>query len=205
MDIKTIVFDFGGVLIDWNPRYFYKDIFNDDQRMEWFLREVCNDGWNAELDRGMTFAQGIEELKKRQPEELHPLIEVYHQGWEKMLGGPLDGTVSILERLKAGGRYKLYGLTNWSAETFPIAMERYPFLKLFDGIVVSGEERLIKPDPAIFRLLIERYGFDPGHSVYIDDNLKNVEAADRQGFNAVHFTSPQALEKELDGLGVGLG
>jgi 2-haloacid dehalogenase len=198
--IDTVVFDFGGVLIDWNPRYYYRDAFRDDNRMELFLRDICNDEWNARLDGGGTFAETIEWLKGVQPAEWHPYIDGYQSGWERMLGGTFDGSIEILRSLK--GRYRLYGLTNWSAETFPIALARFDFLALFEGIVVSGREGLIKPDPAIFRLLADRYGITPGRAVFIDDNARNVEAALALGFNAIRFTSSDVLRTELAQLGV---
>ncbi|MDR0510721.1 MAG: HAD family phosphatase [Rikenellaceae bacterium] len=200
MMIETIVFDFGGVLIDWNPRHYYRDVFADDARMEVFLSEICDDEWNARLDRGSSFAVETERLKARQPAEWHPYIDAYAQGWVRMLGGAIEGSVEILRSLK--GRYRLYGLTNWSAETFPVARAKFGFLGLFDGIAVSGEEGMIKPDPEFFRLLCSRYNVAPEKSIFIDDNARNVEAANALGFNAIRFTSPEALRQGLEGLGV---
>lgn len=201
MAIRNIVFDFGGVLVDWNPRYFYRDLFRTEEEMEWFMANVCNDEWNAELDRGRTFAEGIAARKAEMP-EYSAMIELYWEGWPKMLDAEIADSVEVLKSL--AGRYGLYGLTNWSAETFPIARARHSFFDLFDGIIVSGEVRLIKPDKAIFRLLLDTFGLKADECVYIDDNLKNVSAAAELGFNAIHFTTPASLRHELTALGVGM-
>lgn len=183
--IRNIVFDFGGVLIDWNPRYLYRTYFNDDRKMEYFLSHVCTGEWNAEHDRGRTFDEGVRLLEERFP-QYSEAIRLYRDGWESMLHGEFPGTVALLMKLKKLG-YGIYGLTNWSAETFPIARSKYPVLHRFDGIVVSGQEKLIKPDPRIFGILLERYGLNAGECIFIDDSPANIETAARLGFNTVLF------------------
>lgn len=183
--IRNIVFDFGGVLIDWNPRYLYRTYFNDDREMEYFLSHVCTGEWNAEHDRGRTFDEGVRLLEERFP-QYSEAIRLYRDGWESMLNGEFPGTVALLMKLKKLG-YGIYGLTNWSAETFPIALSKYPVLHRFDGIVVSGQEKLIKPDPKIFGILLERYGLNAGECIFIDDSPANIETAARLGFNTVLF------------------
>ena len=197
---RVVVFDLGGVLIDWNPRHLYRQLFDDEAAMERFLAEVCHTAWNEEQDRGRTFAEAIEEAAGRFPEE-RALIEAYHQRWGEMLAGPIEGSVAVLAELKEAG-HELHALTNWSVETFPIARERYAFLNWFGSILVSGEERLIKPDPRIFELLLERIGRTAEACVYIDDNPKNAAAAAALGFDAVHFRSPAQLRADLTRLGV---
>ena len=183
--IRNIVFDFGGVLIDWNPRYLYRTYFNDDREMEYFLSHVCTGEWNAEHDRGRTFDEGVRLLEERFP-QYSEAIRLYRDGWESMLHGEFPGTVALLMKLKKLG-YGIYGLTNWSAETFPIARSKYPVLHRFDGIVVSGQEKLIKPDPRIFGILLERYGLNAGECIFIDDSPANIATAARLGFNTVLF------------------
>jgi 2-haloacid dehalogenase len=197
---RVVVFDLGGVLIDWNPRHLYRQLFDDEAAMERFLAEVCHTAWNEEQDRGRTFAEAIEEAAGRFPDH-RALIQAYHQRWGEMLAGPIEGSVALLAELKEAG-HELHALTNWSVETFPIARERYQFLTWFESILVSGEERLIKPDPRIFQLLLERIGRTAEACVYIDDNPKNAAAAAALGFDAVHFKSPEELRAELTRLGV---
>jgi 2-haloacid dehalogenase len=192
---KAVVFDLGGVLIDWDPRYLYRKLLADEAAVEEFLATVCTPEWNAEQDRGRPFAEGVAELVERYPAHA-AAITAYHERWPEMLGGDIGGTVELLAELRAAG-VPLYALTNWSAETFAIARERFQFLDWFDGVLVSGEERMIKPDPAIFQLMVERFGLDPGSAFYVDDSAANVEAAGRLGFDAVRFTSPGQLRRDL--------
>ena len=193
-NIDTIVFDFGGVLIDWNPRHLYKTLLNDEEKMEWFLANICTDEWNLEQDRGRSLEAATEFLIEKFPEH-KTLIEAYYRNWEQMLKGEIFETVEILHELKK--KFKLYGLTNWSAETFPVALKRFDFLQLFDGIVVSGDEKIIKPGKEIFYLLLSRYNLQAEDCVFIDDNIKNVEAAAAIGFHAIHFTSAEDLKRKL--------
>ena len=195
MTTKAVVFDLGGVLIDWDPRYLYRKLLADEAAVEEFLATVCTPEWNAEQDRGRPFAEGVAVLVERFPAHA-AAITAYHERWPEMLGGDIGGTVELLAELRAAG-VPLYALTNWSSETFGIARERFEFLDWFDGVLVSGEERLIKPDPAIFQLLVDRFGLDPEATFYVDDSAANVAAAGRLGFDAVQFTSPERLRRDL--------
>lgn len=200
--IKTIVFDLGGVLIDWNPRHLYRKIFKSEEEMEWFLSNICTYEWNVQQDAGRLFSVATAELTARHP-EYSDKIALYYSRWEEMLGGEIGDTVKLFYELKSMG-IPLYALTNWSHEAFPVAFERYGFLKDFEGIVVSGYEKCMKPDPALYRILIERYDIRPEDSVYIDDNEKNADAAAQLGFHAIHFSSPGQLRDELKNLGLDL-
>lgn len=201
MAIKNIIFDFGGVLMDWNPRYFFKDYFNDDEKMEFFLKNVAVDEWNAEQDRGRTLKEGTEILIEKYP-DWEKEVRAYYDNWTTMLRSDIPKNVEVLRKL-ADTDYELFGLTNWSHETFPYALANYDFFELFKGkIVVSGEEKLIKPDPKIWELLLERYSIKAEESVFIDDNAKNIEAAKTLGFITVHVTEETDLQTELEKLGV---
>ena len=193
-NIDTIIFDFGGVLIDWNPRHLYRTLINDEEKLEWFLKNICTDEWNLEQDRGRSLKAATESLIKKFPAH-KDLIEAYYGKWEQMLKGEITETVEILHELKK--KFKIYGLTNWSAETFPVALERFNFLKLFDGIVVSGDEKLIKPDKEIFHLLLTRYNLLAENCLFIDDNIKNVQAAAALGFHVIHFTNSENMKEKL--------
>ena len=194
MKIENVIFDFGGVLVEWNPRFLYRDYFQDENEMELFLHSVCTDEWNLEQDKGRSLAEGTQLLQKKFP-GFHDLIQLYYDKWEQMLNGEFPESVSILYKLKE--KYKIYGLTNWSAETIGIAYERFPFFKVFDGIVVSGEEKMVKPDKRIYHLLLDRYHLKAANTVFIDDNLMNVIAAKEIGLYAIHFKNPGQLEAEL--------
>jgi 2-haloacid dehalogenase len=193
--VEAVVFDLGGVLIDWDPRYLYRKLLADEGEVEEFLATVCTPEWNAEQDRGRPFAEGVAELVERHPAHA-AAIAAYAERWAEMLGGELTGTVEVLAELRAAGM-PVYALTNWSAETFGVARERFAFLDWFRGVLVSGEERLIKPDPRFFRLLVERFGLDPRATFYVDDSAANVAAARRLGFDAVRFTGPERLRRDL--------
>lgn len=196
--IRNIVFDFGGVLLDWDPRYLYRTFFWDEAAMERFLTTVCTPEWNAEQDRGRSFAEGIRLLQESHP-EYREAIRLYRDGWTQMLRGEIPGTVELLRKLKAGG-YAIYGLTNWSAETIGYAYERFDFFKLFDGIVVSGEERLLKPDCLIYRILLNRYNLQADKSIFIDDSPANVEAAAKLGFKAILFDDISNVAEKIQEL-----
>jgi 2-haloacid dehalogenase len=196
----VIVFDLGGVLIDWNPRHLYRKLFDDDAAMERFLEEVCHGAWNLEQDRGRSFADAIEEAALRHPDQ-RTMIEAYHTRWDEMLAGEIEGSVAILEELAAAG-YELHALTNWSAETFPIARPRFAFLDRFQTILVSGHERLVKPDARIFQLLLERIAHPAQRCIYIDDSQPNVAAAVALGFDTIHFTAPPELRAALAARGL---
>lgn len=197
---KTIIFDFGGVLIDWDPRHLYKKIFADESEMEWFLGNVATLSWNLKQDEGRPFAEAVELLQAQYP-QYHGHIQAYHTRWPEMLNGAIEESVQIMRELKQAG-YTVYGLTNWSAETFPLALELFPFLQELDGIVVSGTEKLVKPGDAIFKLLLQRYNLKAEDCIFIDDNIYNVEAAHNLGLEAIHFSTPGELRERLRELGV---
>ena len=195
------MFDLGGVCLDWNPRYLYRRLFpGDPDGMERFLAEVCTPEWNQRQDAGRPWAEAVAELVARYPAQAD-LIRAYRERWEETLSGAIDDSVAILGEVRAAG-HRLRGLTNWSSETFPLARARFPFFDWFHGIVVSGEEKLIKPDPRLYARLLERYRVDPTRAVFIDDSPKNVEAAVALGLHGIQFRSPPALRAELTALGV---
>jgi 2-haloacid dehalogenase len=192
----AVVFDLGGVLIDWNPRHLYRSLFDgDEDAMELFLATVTTPEWNLEQDRGRTFAVAIEELVARHPGH-EAMIRAYWGRWREMIKGPIDETVAVLADLHHRG-IPLYALTNWSAETFAMARHQFEFFDWFHGIVVSGEERMTKPDPAIFCLMIERYQLVPERTIYIDDSHANVEQARRLGLDAIVFRGAKDLREDL--------
>ncbi len=196
---STVVFDLGGVLIDWNPRHLYRKLLGGDEAaMERFLAEICTNEWNLRQDAGRPFAEACALLVEQHPAQ-RDLIEAFHHRWIEMIGGPIHGTVDILAELRAKGT-PLYALTNWSAETFPLAQVRYDFLHWFRGTVVSGTEKLVKPDPRIYRLLLDRYGIEAATAVYIDDNPANARAATELGLHGIHFTGAASLRAELERL-----
>ena len=201
MNIKNIIFDFGGVVMDWDPRYFFKDHFNDDEKMEHFLKNIATDEWNAEQDRGRTLAEGTEIQVAKHP-EWEKEIRAYYDNWTTMLKSDIPHNVEVLRKLEHS-KYELFGLTNWSAETFPYALENYDFFNIFEGkIVVSGTEKLIKPDPTIWEVLLKRYQIKAEESVFIDDNAKNIEVAKSLGFICIHIKEDTDLEKEMRDLGI---
>jgi 2-haloacid dehalogenase len=200
-DRGTVVFDLGGVLIDWDPRHLYRKLFaGEEAAMEHFLATICTHEWNRCQDAGRSFIQGCQLLKTEHPDKAE-LIDAYAARFGEMMAGPIAGSVEILSELKASGT-ALYGLTNFSAETYPVAFERFEFLRWFRGIVVSGEVGVIKPDTRIFELLIERFAIDPDDTVYIDDVEANVIAARLFGIHSIQFTTAAALREELAGLGL---
>lgn len=198
--LKNIIFDLGGVLIDWNPRFMYRKIFDNEATMEEFLQTVCTDEWNIQQDSGNTLAAGTEELCKKYPEKAD-LIRMYYARWPEMLAGQIQGTVDILHQLQQQN-YNLFALTNWSHETFPYARNHFGFLQLFQDIVVSGEEKIMKPDHRIYQILLSRNNIDAKESIFIDDNLKNINAAKELGITAIHFTSPPELALSLRKLSI---
>jgi 2-haloacid dehalogenase len=195
------VFDLGGVLIDWNPRHLYRKLFDgDDAAMECFLSTVCTQAWNECQDAGRSFAEATALLCAEHPDK-RVLIGAYGARFDEMMAGPIHGTVEILTELKARG-ILLYALSNWSAETYPLALRRFGFLQWFRGVLISGQEGVIKPDPRIFRRLLERFAIVAEAAVYIDDNPRNVAAAGALGFRAVHFVDPPALRGALEAVGL---
>lgn len=201
--IKNIIFDFGGVVMDWDPRYFFREYFNDDEKMEWFLANITTNDWNVEQDRGRSLEEGTNLLVAQHP-EWEKEIRAYYGNWPKMLRSDIPENVAVLRKLSKTD-HDLYGLTNWSGETFPYALDNYDFFQLFEGkIVVSGDEKLIKPDPEIWKVLLDRYQLNAEESVFIDDNAKNIETAIEMGFKTVHIQPHTDLELELQNLGVQL-
>lgn len=193
---KAIIFDLGNVLIDWNPDYLFRQIITDPVKKKYFFDNICTSDWNEEQDGGRLIKEATEDLVNRHP-EWKEHIEAYYTRWNEMLGGPIHGTVDIFRELKDTGKYKFYALTNWSAELFPIALERYDFLHWFDGRVVSGEEKMRKPFPQFYQVLLERYSLLPGEAVFIDDNFRNIQAAEALGIPSIHFQSPEQLRQQL--------
>jgi 2-haloacid dehalogenase len=193
---ETVIFDLGGVLIDWNPRYVFNNVFDSKEEVDFFLENVCHGDWNAQQDKGRSFEEAIE-MKIKEFPEYKDHIPLYHSRWTEMIGGPIDETVSILKELFNQRKMRLYALTNWSAETFPYAWDNFPFLRLFEGILVSGKENMIKPEAEIYQLILNRYQIDPKSSVFIDDSERNVEGANSQGIYGIHFKSPQQLRDKL--------
>src|SRR5215469_10006776 len=199
--LSTVIFDLGGVLIDWDPRHLYRKLFADDEAaMELFLATVCTHEWNRCQDAGRSFAEGARLLKAEHPDQAE-LIDAYGIRFDEMIAGPIGGSIAILAELRERGK-RLFGLTNWSAETYPVALQRFEFLRWFRGVLVSGEIGLIKPDPRIFGLLIERFGIDPQRAVYVDDVEANIAAAEPFGIHAIQFTTPAGLREELVALGL---
>jgi len=194
--IQAILFDFGNVLLEWNPRHVYRRYFpNNEAAMEQFLHEVNFMDWNAQQDKGRPFAEGVAALSKQFP-QYSELIQAYQDHWKDSIGASIEGTIEIMKRLKKAG-YSVYGLSNWSAETFPHVREKYDFFDLLDGIIISGDVGAIKPEPEIFDLALRRIGRPAYECVFIDDAPANIEQARKMGFATILFQSPDQLEKEL--------
>lgn len=195
--INTIIFDLGGVLIDWNPEYVYLDVFDGNrEKMQWFFDNVCTHDWNENQDAGYPLSKATEERIALFPEH-EELIRMFYGRWEEMLGEAIEGTVDILKKLIDSNQFKVVALTNWSHETFPIALETFDFLHWFEGILVSGEEKTRKPFKDIYELTLSRFDIEPENSVFIDDNLRNINAAKELGINTIHFHTPEQLKAEL--------
>ncbi len=200
-DIKAFVFDYGNVLIEWDPRNIYQRYFpNDSEGMEAFLKEINFMEWNAQQDKGRTFAEGVAALSQEFPQHAH-LIQAYHDHWKDSIGVAYWDTVEIMKRLKQAG-YPLYGLSNWSAETFPHTREKFDFFDLFDDMVISGEVGHIKPHPEIFHILLEKIGRPAHECLFIDDSLANIQQAQKIGFATIHFKSPEQLASTLHNMDV---
>ncbi len=198
--MKTIIFDLGGVLVDWNPEYIFLKEFNGDRKkMSWFLENVCTANWNEEQDGGKLIKIATAEKIKLFP-KYRKLIEMYYGRWEEMLKGEIPETVKILKKLKKN--YDLIALTNWSAETFPIAIKRFDFLKLFNGIVVSGIIKMLKPNKEIYLYTLNKYDLNPEDTLFIDDRLSNVEGAINCGIKSILYESPTKLTQELKRYGI---
>lgn len=195
--IKNIIFDLGGVLIDWNPEYLFSKAISDPKERKFFLENVCPMEWNENQDAGYPLAQATADRIVLYP-AYQEWIGLYYGRWEEMLGGAIPGTVSLLEQFVQHPDFKVVALTNWSAETFPVAQERFEFLQWFEGILVSGKEKIRKPFPEIYRLCLDRFGLVAEESLFIDDNLKNIKAAEALGIECIHFQSPAQLKKALN-------
>ena len=196
---RIVVFDIGNVLIEWDPRFLYRKIFAEQEAMEWFLSHVCTSAWNLEQDRGRSFADAVAERIALYPDH-EAAIRAFDERWTETVSGPIAQSVDLLRQLRQAG-VPDYAITNFSHEKFGIAKERFPFLAEFRGTIVSGEEKLLKPEPAIYRLLLDRYGLEAADCVFIDDSAANVEGARAVGMHALHFTSPQQLKSDLQALG----
>lgn len=195
--INTIIFDLGGVLIDWNPEYVFLDVFKGNRKkMKWFFDNICTSDWNENQDAGYPIAKATEDHVALFP-EYEKEIRMFYGRWVEMLGDAISGTVDILKYFIDSNNYKVVALTNWSAETFPIALERFEFLQWFDGIIVSGEEKTRKPFDEIYNLTLKRFNITAKNAIFIDDNLRNIEAAKKLGINGIQFKSPDQLIKEL--------
>ena len=202
--VTAVVFDVGNVLIEWDPRHLYRKIFRDDEgrpdeaRVAWFLETICTQSWNERQDAGRSLAEGTAELTARHPDHAAE-IAAYYGRFHEMIPGEIAGSVALLKALKARGR-PLYGLSNYTRETFRLTRERFAFFALFDGIVVSGEEGVMKPDPEIYRRLLARYNLRPESAFFIDDNRANIEAAAALGFATHHFRGADGLAGHLSAL-----
>lgn len=195
--VKNIIFDLGGVLIDWNPEYLYRKIFQTPAAIDHFLKNICTYHWNECQDEGRLLADATFMLTQQFPQYRYE-IEAYYGRWQEMLGGPIQPMVAILSDLAKMPHIRLFALTNWSSETFPYARHQYDFLQLFMDILVSGEEKLKKPDPAIFHLAIQRFQIEPQYTVFIDDNANNIATAFQLGFKTIHHIDVANTKSELN-------
>lgn len=198
--IKNIIFDIGAVLIDWNPRHYYRQIMKDDAEVEKFLNKICTYEWNHSLDLGRSWEDARSELVSKHPEYTQ-FIDAYWHNWLEMISEPIQGSVDILKDLKQKG-FPVYALSNWNDVTFQVALREFPFLKLFDGRIVSGEVKLAKPDPRIYQLLLDTYKLIPHESLFIDDRKDNTDAASAFGIKTVQFISPEKLHEDLIAYGI---
>lgn len=202
--INTIIFDLGGVLIDWNPEYVYLDVFKGDrEKMQWFFDNICTHDWNENQDAGYPMAKATEERIALFPEH-EENIRMFYGRWEDMLGNAIQDTVDVLEKLINSPDYKVVALTNWSHETFPIALNRFDFLHWFEGIIVSGEEQTRKPFEEIYNITLERFDIKAEQSIFIDDNLRNINAAKELGINGIHFKDAKNLITQLKTFNINL-
>ena len=199
-EINTIIFDLGNVLVDWNPQHVFNDTYFDTpEKKKYFFSDICTMDWNEEQDAGRSIVDATQELIGKFPEWEQPIRDYYGR-WTEMLGGPIKESVEIFRQLKDSGRYKIYALTNWQTGLFDIALVRYNFLHWFDGRVVSGEEKMRKPNPAFYQRLLDRYNVKAEQALFIDDNLRNIQAAEAMGIRSIHFNNSAQLKKELSSL-----
>ncbi|MGB0524904.1 MAG: HAD family hydrolase [Flammeovirgaceae bacterium] len=197
--INTIIFDLGGVLIDWNPKYLFRKMFDSEEEVDYFLNHICTYEWNLKQDAGRTWEAATQELIAIHPNYANE-IKAYAERWEEMLGESFEETVTLLQELKQNANFKIYALTNWSSETFPIAQRRFEFLSWFEGIVVSGVEKTRKPAEAIYHILLERYQINAEQAVFIDDSFANIETAQKLGIHGIHCQDPAQVRSQLDQL-----
>jgi len=196
-NIDTIIFDLGGVLVDWKPEYVYRKIFkNDEEKVQWFLNTVCTSEWNMQQDAGRTIKEA-EKIKIDEFPEYKDLITLYYKEWSNMFSGPIKENVELFKKLKSSENYKIYALTNWSAEKWDKALELFPFFKEFDGVVVSGQEKIVKPSEKIYKIILNKFQINPDKAVFIDDNFKNSEAAKKLGIHGIHYKTHNDLINHL--------
>ncbi|HYH16368.1 MAG TPA: HAD family phosphatase [Flavisolibacter sp.] len=196
LPIKAIIWDLGNVFVDWNPNHLFQSLIEDEVKRKYFFDNICTMDWNENQDAGYPIQKATEELVAKHP-EWKEHIEAYYGRWEEMLGGPIQGTVDIFKQVKEKGHLKHYALTNWSHELFPTALRLYDFMHWFDGRVVSGEERMRKPQPEFYQVLLDRYNLQVSDVIFIDDNLRNVKAAEAMGIKSIRFESPEQLKLAL--------
>lgn len=195
--IDTIIFDLGGVLVDWKPEYVYRKVFNnDEEKVQWFLRTVCTPEWNIEQDGGRTIEEA-ETIKIAEFPQYENWILLFYKEWPQMFSGVIAENVALFKNLKATNNYKIYALTNWSAEKWDLALKLFPFFNDFDGVIVSGQEKTRKPNPEIYNILLNRYNITPENAIFIDDNEENVKAAKKLKLKGVHYMNPQQLFESL--------
>ena len=203
-EIKTIIFDLGGVLIDWSPEYVYlKEFRGDRTKMDWFLQHICAWDWNVNQDAGCPIAKATEERIALFP-EYEALIKMYYGRWEEMLGYAHEDTLAILKKLVDNPNYRVLALTNWSGETWPKAIVKFPWLQWFEGILVSGDENMRKPFASIYNLMLDRYSINAEEAVFIDDSYANVQGCEAVGITGIHFKNAQTLEIQLRTIGITL-
>ena len=194
--IDTVIFDLGGVLVDWDPIYVFKDVFKgDEEKLDFFLSSVCNHDWNIEQDAGRTIQEAVA-IKTKEFPEFTTEIHLFYEKWHLMFSGVFQENVALLQQFKANS-YKVFALTNWSAETWPRALELFPFFNDFDGVIVSGIEKMRKPFEPIYRLILTRFEIDPLKAIFIDDKLENIEAANKIGLHGIHYKSHKELVLQL--------
>jgi len=199
--IDTIIFDLGGVLVDWNPKYLYEKIFDSQEEVEWFLNNVCTSDWNIEQDAGRTIEEA-NALKIAEFPDYEKFINMFYERWDEMFSGPIQESVKIQQKLIADKNYKVYALTNWSAEKWELGKQLFPFFNDFEGVVVSGQENTRKPFDDIYQLILKRYSIIPENSVFINDNFENTLGSSRNGIHSIHFKSPEQLKSDLKKLNV---
>lgn len=201
--IDTIIFDLGGVLVDWNPRYLYDKVFDTPEEVEWFLNNVCTSDWNIEQDAGRTIEEA-NMLKITEFPDYEKYIRMFYERWDEMFSGRIQESVEIQQKLIADKNYRVYALTNWSSEKWELGKQLFPFFNDFEGVVVSGQENTRKPFDDIYQLILKRYSIDPENAVFIDDNFENTVGSLKNRIKSIHFKSPQQLKSDLEKLSITL-